>query len=59
MREWGYGEGYRYAHDYEGGYVEMRCLPDEVGDESFYRPSERGFERRIAERMRERGQLPG
>jgi putative ATPase len=59
MREWGYKEGYRYAHDFEGGYVEMRCLPDELGDASFYRPSERGFERRIEERMRERGQLPG
>src|SRR5690606_36036534 len=30
MREWGYGREYRYAHDYEGGYTELQCLPDEL-----------------------------
>ena len=59
MREWGYGKDYRYAHDYEDAYVEMNCLPDEISDASFYEPSDRGFEREIAERMRERGQLGG
>lgn len=57
MKEWGYGEGYRYAHDYEGGYVELQCLPDAVDDGRFYEPSGFGYERQIAERMRERGQL--
>src|SRR5690606_11509883 len=57
MKEWGFAEGYRYAHDYEGGYVEMSCLPDELGERSLYEPGELGFEREIAERMRECGQL--
>lgn len=57
MKEWGYGEGYRYAHDYEGGYVDLECLPDEVKDGRFYEPSPFGYERQIAERMRKRGQL--
>ena len=57
MKEWGFAEGYRYAHDYEGGYVEMSCLPEEVGERRFYEPGELGYERKIAERMRERGQL--
>jgi putative ATPase len=56
MREWGYGKGYRYAHDFEGGYAEMECLPDELAGTEFYRPTDRGFEKRLAERMRERKQ---
>src|SRR5690606_26326011 len=28
MREWGYGEGYNYAHHHPEGYVEMGCLPE-------------------------------
>lgn len=57
MKEWGFAQGYRYAHDYEGGYVEMSCLPEEVAEGNFYRPGDQGFEKQIAERMRERGQL--
>lgn len=57
MREWGYGKDYQYAHDYDDAFVEMRCLPDEVEGGEMYQPSDRGFERRIADRMRERGQL--
>lgn len=59
MKEWGFARDYRYAHDYEGGYVEMRCLPDEVEKGDFYAPGDLGYERQIAERMRERGQLDG
>ena len=57
MKEWGFGEGYKYAHDYEGGYTEMQTLPDAIRDARFYDPSDRGFEARIAARMRERGEL--
>ena len=57
MRQWGFGEGYRYAHSYEGGYTDLQCLPDEIADAAFYRPTDRGYERKVAERMRERGQL--
>ena len=57
MKEWGFARDYRYAHDYEGGYVEMSCLPEEVEEGTFYRPGELGYERTIAEAMRQRGQL--
>lgn len=54
MRAWGYGEGYRYAHDYEGGYTELQCLPDALAEAEFYEPTDRGFERELAARIAER-----
>ena len=50
-RDLGHGEGYVYAHDTEQGVAAMRCLPDALADAQFYRPSARGFEQRIADRM--------
>jgi putative ATPase len=55
MKEWGYGEGYQYAHNYEGAVVDLQCLPDELKDERFYEPTDRGFEAKLAARMKERG----
>jgi putative ATPase len=55
MREWGYAEGYKYAHDFEGGFTPQQCLPDEISGARFYEPSDRGYEAKIAARMRERG----
>ncbi|HET6765166.1 MAG TPA: replication-associated recombination protein A [Longimicrobiaceae bacterium] len=54
MREWKYGEEYKYAHNYEGGYVPMQTLPDDIKDARFYEPSDRGFEVEIARRIAER-----
>jgi putative ATPase len=51
MRSWGYGKDYKYAHDFEGGYTDLQCLPDALAGTEFYRPTDRGFERRIAEWM--------
>jgi putative ATPase len=50
-RGMGYGQGYQYAHDYEGAYVSQRHLPDGV-DERFYEPGDQGYEREIGERLR-------
>ena len=55
MKEWGFGEGYKYAHDYEGGYTPLQTLPDVIQDARFYEPTDRGYELKIAARMRERG----
>lgn len=55
MKEWGFGEGYKYAHDFEGGYVPLQTLPDVIQDARFYEPTDRGYELKIAARMRERG----
>jgi putative ATPase len=38
MKELGYGEGYKYAHDYEGNVVEQEYLPEELKDKIYYRP---------------------
>jgi putative ATPase len=53
MKEAGYGEGYRYAHDEEGAVADLECLPDELVGTRFYEPTEYGWEARIAERMEE------
>lgn len=38
MKEFGYGEGYKYPHDYEGGVVEQQYLPDKIKDKKYYIP---------------------
>mgnify|MGYP001454473541 CR=1 FL=1 len=49
----GYGEGYRYAHNEEGGVAQGEVyLPDEIAGERFYEPTDRGYEKQIAERVR-------
>jgi putative ATPase len=44
----GGGKGYKYAHDYEGGYVPQAYLPE---GRVYYTPTENGFERRVKERL--------
>jgi putative ATPase len=53
MREWGYGEGYRHAHKFQNALTDMQCLPESLGGTRFYHPSDRGVEKRIAERLEE------
>ena len=47
-RAMGYGSGYRYAHDHEGGVVEQEHLPDSLAGHGYYDPSDHGAEREIA-----------
>ncbi len=49
MKSLGYGEGYQYAHDYEGAISDQDYFPEAVGQKRYYRPSERGRERKIGE----------
>ena len=51
MRDMGYGEGYKYAHDYEGNFTPMQNLPDSLKDRRYYQPSTQGYERTVKERM--------
>jgi putative ATPase len=46
-----HGEGYRYPHDHEGGWVEQQYLPDRLRQARFYDPTDRGLEKVIAERL--------
>jgi putative ATPase len=45
------GPTYKYPHDYEGGWVNQRYLPEGVPG-GWYRPKENGYEQRIAEFMK-------
>jgi putative ATPase len=51
MKQIGYGQGYEYDHDTEGGFSGANYWPDALGPQRFYEPTERGFEKRIAERL--------
>jgi putative ATPase len=53
MKAWGYGEGYRHAHDFEGALPDMQCLPPSLAGRRYYHPTSRGVEKRIADRLKE------
>lgn len=50
MKEIGYSKGYKYAHDYEEGKADMKCLPEELEGTKYYEPTGRGFEGKIRDR---------
>ena len=37
MEQLGYSKGYKYAHDYEGNFVEQQFLPDEAEGQQFWK----------------------
>ncbi|MBD3747238.1 MAG: replication-associated recombination protein A [Sphingopyxis terrae] len=51
MKDLGYGAGYAYDHDAPDGFSGDNYWPDAMAPATFYRPVDRGFERRIAERI--------
>jgi putative ATPase len=53
MKAWGYGAGYQHAHQFEDALVDMECLPPSLAGRRYYFPTERGLEKRIAERLEE------
>jgi len=53
MKNLNYGKGYEYAHDTEGKVANMQCLPDNLRDRTYYRPTNEGIEKRISERLAE------
>ncbi|HUV71055.1 MAG TPA: replication-associated recombination protein A [Terracidiphilus sp.] len=53
MKELDYGKGYRYAHDEEGRVADMDCLPDSLKGRSYYKPTQEGREKVLAQRMEE------
>ena len=52
MTSLGYGEGYRYPHDFEGRYVAEQYLPDELRGARIVSLSDGGLERELAERLK-------
>ena len=51
MKDLGYGDGYRYAHDTEEKLTDMQCLPDSLLGREYYRPTEQGVEGRFKKRL--------
>jgi putative ATPase len=47
MKELGYHQNYKYAHDFENHFVEENYLPDELKNKQFYFPTENGQEKRL------------
>ena len=54
MRDEGYGKDYKYAHDFEGNFVEQEFLPESLKGKQFYHPNMgNATEQRIAERIQQ------
>jgi len=52
MKGLGYGKGYQYDHDAQGGVaLDQQCLPDALVDTRFYEPTERGLEGKFREKL--------
>ena len=52
MKELGYGRAYRYAHDEPEAYAAGECyFPDDIPPQSFYQPTPRGLEGKIADKL--------
>jgi putative ATPase len=51
MANFGYGKGYQYAHHADDKLTDMQCLPDNLKDRQYYRPTDQGLEKRLKEKM--------
>ena len=53
MKNVGYGEGYKYAHDFDDKLTDMTCLPDNLSGRTYFQPTDQGFELRLRQRLDE------
>ena len=53
MKSLDYGKGYKYAHDEEGRVADMDCLPECLQGREYYRPTQEGREKLLAQRSEE------
>ena len=53
MKQFGYSAGYQHAHKFEDALTDMECLPPSLAGRRYYFPTDRGMEKRIAERLEE------
>lgn len=51
MQKEGFGKGYKYAHDYDEGVIGQQNLPDNLKGRTYYKPTDRGFEKEMSRRM--------
>jgi putative ATPase len=53
MKNIGYGQGYKYAHNFDDKITDMTCLPDNLAGRAYYKPTDQGFEQRLRQRLDE------
>lgn len=51
MKELGYGDEYRYPHDFSGNFLQQEYLPKEISGTSFYEPGQNRFEEEFRKRL--------
>ncbi len=51
MKELGYGKGYKYAHNYRDAIAEQEHMPSELRNRIYYKPTTRGYEKVIKDRL--------
>ncbi len=51
MRQMGHGKGYKYAHDYDGGFIPQHYLPEQLQGNLYYFPKNVGYEKTIKQRL--------
>ncbi len=53
MKGMGYGQGYKYAHEYPGHFVRQKNLPDSLKGRRYYIPSDQGYEKQVSARLKD------
>jgi len=54
MKELGYARGYRYPHSYADAAADQSYLPEQIKGRRYYKPTGRGYEKLVGERMEEK-----
>jgi len=54
MKDLGYGEDYKYAHDFENNFVASEFLPDEITGSTFYKPGKNPRESTLSDFLKKR-----
>jgi putative ATPase len=51
MKGLGYGDGYKYAHNYDDRITDMQCFPENLKDREYYQPTDQGLEKSLKEKL--------
>ena len=54
MKNLDYGKDYQYAHSYEGNFVNLEFLPDDITGTTFYNPANNSTEKKIREQLKDK-----
>ena len=52
MKDIGYGENYKYSHDYEGNFIVQEFLPQEISNTTLYEPGDNAREKGLRDFLR-------